>query len=381
MKKILLCFTFCATFTYGESEQCSSVLTVKDERFQKYVLNEAESEFNKHCQSNGTVKAKSGGVGISLPKIPLELKLNASSKKIQKEHFCKEYKDWRRKTENQTNYVSQTSKEQWSAYETCINLKNKGVIIEPQINRELVHISLRRGTQNFTFTGFTASPESAFSCKVGDKPINNVLGKIINDTTYLTITCERKPREQSDDILYFDSGTLSVVTDRGGLLIPIAPAVKYGSEYHTVAILNELNKLQERLEHHRAFIDQANDNHQGILELRTQFERFINRQWYDVTKTRKAGHLITNNNPYPIAIAVTADAHRAIPNSGNPMNRCSVRIEVDHKLVALQKNNNHSANKVCSAFAVVPPNKTYKVITGAYKIPKNKSIVSWAELR
>lgn len=114
-------------------------------------------------------------------------------------------------------------------------------------------------------------------------------------------------------------------------------------------------------------------------ELTEKINKLNNRKWHNVFAHRKAGGNYTNSRDYPIVLSIVTDAHRALSDGGN-RNRCAVKIIVNNSPVIQENNNNNSANKMCSAMAIVPPNNKYRVETGAYGIPKNKSLVTWYEL-
>lgn len=98
---------------------------------------------------------------------------------------------------------------------------------------------------------------------------------------------------------------------------------------------------------------------------------WLKREWRDVSSAREHDVVYTNENPYPIELAVSTDT----PNE----NYCYLEIKIDEEPVIHQYDNNVNRNKRCSAAVTVPPGSTYRVMAVSPYYDKGQ-IETWYEL-
>lgn len=230
-----------------QANECDGILSVRDVDFSVRNLHDAELTNQKHCKADGTMRSSGGSLALSIPKIPLSLKLGGGSNKQKMEHFCKSYQNWRNKVEEDVSYKSSVSEKQWMAFDSCINLRSRGVNISPNIGRELITISLTRGTENFTFETLTASPSDAFDCRgKGNREIRKLFDTEMVSGESIAITCARKERKE-DGHTFYQAGEIAITTNRGNLIIPVPLEEKYGVVYSS-EIKKQLNAIKQRLD-------------------------------------------------------------------------------------------------------------------------------------
>ena len=248
---IIVTILLVSNIAVAQEDICSGIIGVREVSLQTKSLNEASSINSKHCENSSFNKSSSGNLSLSIPKIPLNLKLGGGSTKQKMSHFCKHYSSWKTKTEEEAKFRSSTTSQQWRALEQCHKLQGKGVLIQPELGKETILLTIRRGSENFNFLSLHYRPESAFSCTSVDlkdskvKNISEFVNTEVNTSNEMAIVCQRNPKKESGRT-YFESGDITVTTSKGSLLIPVSSDEKFGLDYAS-QIKVEIEKLKNKV--------------------------------------------------------------------------------------------------------------------------------------
>ena len=109
-----------------------------------------------------------------------------------------------------------------------------------------------------------------------------------------------------------------------------------------------------------------------------QLEGLLDRQWRDVTSSRREDQCYGNDTDYPIEIAVSSTGASTTTERRN-YNFCQLEILIEQEALLLGVNNNDDGgSKYCAATATVPPGQRYEVNADGFR---QGGILMWWELR
>lgn len=337
----------------ADMQQCIGIVESREVAVEIETIRNANQLYTDHCEQSQIQRSSSGALAIAIPKIPAKLSLSGGSNKSKMQHFCKTHNSWADDQRKLIQFQSSTTNRQWDSVDKCVALAGKGIVISPVIGNEIVNIGLTRGSENYHFGGVRPSPEEAFDCKTPNLanremvPANSKIGLEITNSTTLTISCKRTAIDTEGEGSHFPAGEISVITDRGSLLIPVQRQSKYNISYAT--------ELEEKL---------------SLMGNKiTTLEGLLSQTWIQFTGQRQANTSYVNDTKAPITVSVPL-----IERDSLHKHNIYARGFVDDHAVVEARNDQGEFVKGNTVVLTVPVGSTYKIMT-------ENEVVAWYELR
>ena len=391
------------------ADECKDVLTTKAfnttdyQTSAKLLLNKRSEACSKIYDSKGEANSSGRSIGADIGFKGFSFggnyaKQTANNKwSISDSDVCNKLAEAIDSAES-TNLKTQVTDLALKSWSSCISeSKRDALYLEYSINPDGTGFSgtINRSVGNGAFGAITGIQESTKgvleSCTIGNyafEPTKEFTTQRINKAR-INISCTKNKNKSFKISILTDQGDLPWVwlptevekeaTDLENLKLSLNSLKSDFSELaqnqtsQAESFNTNLNSINSTLS------DKADGINAELGRVKSTLNLIKNRRWHNVTASRRVGVNIRNTRDYPIAVSIIADAHKALNGGGN-RNRCMAKIMISNNTIASHKNNNDKSNKVCTVFAIVPPNAVYKVQTGAFGIPANRSVTSWDEL-
>lgn len=142
----------------ASAQGCDAILSLtRSVDYQASSTNIANSLFKSEC-SGSQLKAGwsvESGLDFAIDAIPMGLKLNAGSTKDKVEHLCKNFESWSVQNADTLRIAISTAIPAIQAWENCKRWESSGVDFTFNPVREVVALSVKRGTEVINFQGMT----------------------------------------------------------------------------------------------------------------------------------------------------------------------------------------------------------------------------------
>ena len=369
---------------FGQGDNCSDVIKASKvvsaefrnrKEFQKHASNFCH-EYNR---TTNNTSSRSHGINYKFLSASMGKK-NASYDDLAI-RFCSADNTAEARSEVFDKYIEMIAPEAYESYNLCKHYsQDNGPRVIPFVwqDKKGINFSLMHDSQQpAVFQGIVSS---IFECSTreGEIDLLGIKGQERQlSKNALNIVCNRKgvqciAGKDSDPrcTKKFPMGTQSYTHYSGGNLALNLSSAQFNIPFKAFdggAVIVEFERLQDRVENLETRNDELTAENKKLSDL---IDGYVYRRWCDFTKQRKENQNYTNDEGYPVEVAVSTGI------KGNT-NFCSVRIYVNGNLAIENHNNNDKWSKHCSASITVPPRATYRVSADAYK---NGHIVRWFEL-
>ena len=310
------------------------------------------------CEETRSARSQNRALNLDLRVLGLGAGGNSSaSTNSTFTKYCREEHDQDYDARNYQLYLDGIDPGAYTAYAACTAAASTGVkfqLLPP--TRDALHLVVSFPTNDrYTEAHMSWSAIGPVTCQwesldEGDEGVvERGRRRVLAANGRTRLTCERgsynsEPIREPDYV--------SVIRDGGDAVVNV-PWLKY----------NEQGIPYETLDDIRRQLDTE------IAGLKDEVERYLNRQWYNVTSLRQDDQCYVNNTDYPLEVAVSTSGRG---------NFCLVGVFVDGERILRQHDNNEDNGKSCAATFTVPPGTRYHVNDDGFK---SGHIVSWWELR
>lgn len=190
------------------------------------------SVFDKYCDSNGSVRSSSFGLGLDVvvKAIPISFSGSYSSNEEAVKNFCRNYSSVSSSRSDTTSYQEKIVQRAYESFDQCIALAQTGVIIRHAVRSlESLDFYVAPGfSRPVTIKGIKTS--NNIECRGQDPNSTNSKEQVFNlstrislqDNKTLNLICDRQSRVGANGEKIYDEGTVTLLTD-------IVPSGNYGA--------------------------------------------------------------------------------------------------------------------------------------------------------
>lgn len=240
--------------TSSAQEICTGILsyTGRDISAEAQQNSTAESLYSSHCEGSSARKGSSTSVGLEavVKAIPIKFSFGGATNEERLNNFCKVYNSNLALYNAQKKDSSIVVRKALDAFNTCVSLVGKGPQFAPQIGKTAIQVGIKRGDEEVYVDGVSYNHDALdcrFSAEDKKGPSvtadNDTVRKL--DTSFINLRCERKAQDKAG-VKVYPPTDLSISTNRGGIIIPIAEDAYQPLQWST-EIAAEIQQLRSAL--------------------------------------------------------------------------------------------------------------------------------------
>jgi hypothetical protein len=202
----------------------------------------AQNLYREHCEGSTSKATNRTDVGIEavIKAVPVKFSLGTGGSKDKLNTFCKISSDQNLMRERLDTASSTVVREALAAFNECVARANTNVFFDVNMSKEDLTIGVFRGRENTRLMGVEYDAKK-LNCTIAKKDRSEIADsntrENIEAATSIPVHCVRKASDDKSGLVTFDDATVTVLTDRGNLKVPVPADAKMPSQW-----VSDLNK-------------------------------------------------------------------------------------------------------------------------------------------